>query len=728
MLNDIEGTFLISIFFSVLLFTPGFVVAWLTDIFSFRSASFSERIPVAVCLSVCLSPIILNLLAREFSVRACSTLFLLGFAAFLFVVAFEWRRRPRIFPLPRYTLAGFGMACLISVVLLLSFVDLQIGSRLYPTVAVYDHGVRTAFIESAVRSGAPPANPFFYPGSPVLSRYYYFWYVLCAVPVALTGGDPRVSLYASSLWSALALASLVPIYLKHFLNERESLHRKSLIGIALLAVTGFDLIPTFLWYRIMHSVFSDMEAWDNSQVTSWFDAMLWVPHHVASLVACLAGFLVLWASETQKSGRQRAIHVGVAALAFSSSAGLSVYVALAFAAFLAIWTLRYLLQRRWRSFGTFASACLLTLLISLPYLNDLRRPAESSFAGRNQTATAQTTPREAPLRLEVRTTGFFPSGSVSIIPLRLVECGVLYFFEFGFYAFVAVIVFRSQGARRRQLSEAQRAARYLLLTVGLLATFVRSSVISNNDFGWRSMMLVQFVLLLWGALLIDELWFQRIETRVLTKGLSTGSKAMLLGALALGLAGTLYQIAMSRTTLLLADLGRLNVHLLNEPEPPNIGSDTYGYRAAFESLDKQVPLTGLVQYNPFASDLSGLLVYNRYQTAVGDAGCALPFGGSEADCEVLKQKLVRIFPRDATPAASNRELDQLCSELKIQVLIAHRSDPLWGRHGSWVWERTPFIANQAIRMFRCGTSQASIPSTTSPNPLERSATAAPSGR
>lgn len=153
-LNDIEGTYLVFIFFSVLLFTPGFVVAWLTDIFSFRSASFSERIPVAVCLSVCLSPIVLNLFAREFSVRACSTLFLLGFAAFLFVVAFEWRRRPRIFPLPRYALAGFGIACLISVVLLLSLIDLQIGSRLYPTVAVYDHGVRTAFIESAVRSGA----------------------------------------------------------------------------------------------------------------------------------------------------------------------------------------------------------------------------------------------------------------------------------------------------------------------------------------------------------------------------------------------------------------------------------------------------------------------------------------------------------------------------------------------------------------------------------------------
>jgi hypothetical protein len=292
------------------------------------------------------------------------------------------------------------------------------------------------------------------------------------------------------------------------------------------------------------------------------------------------------------------------------------------------------------------------------------------------------------------------------IPLKLVESGVLYFFEFGFYAFVAALVFRSHFARQGQLSEAQRAAWYLLLTVGLLATFLSSSVIRNNDFGWRAMMLVQFVLLLWGALLIDELCFQRIETRVLAKGLSVGSKVVLLGALGLGLAGTLYQIAMLRTALLLVDLGKVNVHLLQEPEPPNIGRDTYGFRAAFESLDKQVPPTSVVQYDPFASDLNGLVIYNRYQTAVGDSGCGVPFGGSQADCEVLKQKLARIFPSDATTAAPNRELDQLCTELKIQVLIAHRSDPLWRRPGSWVWERMPFIANQAIRMFRCGTSQA----------------------
>ena len=51
-LNDIEGTFLVSIFCSVLLFTPGSVCSpGLTDILSFRSASFSERIPVALCLS-----------------------------------------------------------------------------------------------------------------------------------------------------------------------------------------------------------------------------------------------------------------------------------------------------------------------------------------------------------------------------------------------------------------------------------------------------------------------------------------------------------------------------------------------------------------------------------------------------------------------------------------------------------------------------------------------------
>jgi hypothetical protein len=708
MANDVEGTLLVFIFFSIVFFTPGYVVGWVTDICSFRSASLFERIPTAVCLSVCFSPIAINLLARQFSVQSCSVIFLACFAVFLILVVFEWGRRPRIFPLPRYTLCGLALAGMIACVLILSLVDLQIGARIYPTAAVFDHGVRTAFIESAVRTGAPPANPFFYPGGLVPSRYYYFWSVLCALPVALFSAAPRVSLYGSAIWSVLAVASLIPLYFKHFLNERKSLYRKSLIGIALLAVTGFDLIPTLLLYWKQHFALSDMEWWDADQVTSWADAFVWVPHHVASLAACLGGLLVLWNSGDRSSWRRTSIHVGVAALAFASAAGLSAYVALGFSFFLAIWTLRYLVRRRWRAFGTFVAAGLLTLVISLPYLHDLRARGASVSPGAGEISSGQVSPAGGGgwLTLETRTLGIAPRGHAWTIPFQLLEVAVLYFFEFGFYAFVAWIVFRSQISRRRELPEAQRAAWYLTGTVVFLATFVRSSVIPNNDFGWRSMMLVQFVFLLWGASLIHELWFENPEERVFSHGLSRGWKTMLLGALALGFAGTLYQLIMLRSAMLFADRGIIHVLLRDAPAPPNVGRDTYEFRAGFKLLDKEIAPDSLVQYNPFAKDFNALLIYNRYQTVVAFPGCGIAFGGSKADCEALEQKLALIFPSESMPVAASADVDRLCDELKVQVLIVHRSDLLWGRPDSWVWTRMPLIANEAMKAFRCGTLRA----------------------
>ncbi len=500
-LSDIEGTLWGCVLFALFLFVPGYVTAWITNILNFRKAGFSERILLAICLSVCVSPILANLMARGFSTRSCAAAFLLFSLAFMGLVLAEWKRRPPIFPLPRYTVAGL---CLIgggACILLFSLVDFEMGSRLYPTVAIYDHGVRTALISSAERSGAPPINPFFYPGRSIPSRYYYYWNVLCALPAVLGRLSARPILYASSIWSALALASLIPLYLKHFLGETANLHRKSLLGICLLSVTGFDLLPTLWVYLTHHFLYPDMEWWQLAQVTSWADSFLWVPHHVASLVACLAGFLVLWDAIRQSAWAARYNRAAIAVLGLASAAGLSVYVTMAFAFFLVIWTLRYLVKRQWKAGALFVCAGLLTILISLPYLHDLRASTAATSAA-NSSGPAGQAAKAAPLlsfgaRAGVTIPGV--EGHSWTFPVELIETAFLYLIEFGFYAIAGWFVLRSQFKRRRQLSEAERALWYLLLVAGFLGTFVRSSVIQTNDFGFRSMMLVQFVLLLWGG-------------------------------------------------------------------------------------------------------------------------------------------------------------------------------------------------------------------------------------
>jgi hypothetical protein len=710
MVNDIEGILVGSILFSLYLFVPGYVTGWVTNIFNFRKSVFSERVLVAVCLSVCVSPILANLIARRLSTRTSAAVFLAFSAAFVILVVFEWGRRRRIFPLPMYTRIGFCLVGIISAILLFSLIDIQIGSRLYPPAEIFDHIVRVAFIGSAARSGAPPANPFFFPGRPIPSRYYYYWNVLAALPVALGGMSPRSSLYASCIWSALALASAIPLYLKYFFKDTDALPRKSLIGIGLLSVTGLDLIPTFLLYLWHHFLFTDMEWWDSSQVTSWADALLWVPHHVASLVACLIGFLALWSAKEANTRYARWSHTGLAALGFSSAAGLSVYVTLAFIPFLAVWTIRYLAKREWRAFGTFAFAGLLTVLLSLPYLHDLRQPARTlaTESTRVPPSVSQTGAGQQAslLKLEPRTEGFTSmilGNHPWTTPIELLEVAGLYFFEFGFYGLAAWIVFRSDLSRHRELSEAQRAAWYLVVVVGFLTTFVRSSVIQANDFGFRGIMLVQFVFLLWGAQVIDELWFRRAEPRF---AFSRSSSTVVLGTLVLGLLGTLYQLALLRTEIPLTERGYAALRVYGEPKAPHIGQDTYEFRAGFASLENLLLSDSTVQSNPFAGDANSFLIYNRYQL-IGAflPGCGTEFGGSPAECAAVGQKLARIFPPDGNAAATGAEVDEICDELKIQFLIAHVSDPLWGRRTSWVWERIPLMANDAMRTFRCGASQ-----------------------
>ena len=296
--QDVLGIIRVLPFFALVLFVPGYLAGMATNALGFRSARIVERIALGLLLSSALSPYLICILCRVLSVRTVSILILLLGLLFFVNVTLEWRRNQFQSPSVSHwtTKAILILVALWLVVCLVSLPDFQVANRLYPTAATYDHGVRSAFISSALRTGAPPANPFFYAGALAPSRYYYYWYVLCAIPADISGETPRVTLYGSCFWCGLLLAALIPIYLKHFLNQTSKLHTTAIVGIGLIAVTGLDLVPlALLKFGAHNSVpLPDMEWWDTVQVTSWLDAFIWVPHHIASLVACLVAFLVLW--------------------------------------------------------------------------------------------------------------------------------------------------------------------------------------------------------------------------------------------------------------------------------------------------------------------------------------------------------------------------------------------------------------------------------------------------
>jgi predicted membrane channel-forming protein YqfA (hemolysin III family) len=372
MLVDIAETVVAAIVFSLMFLPPGFVLGWASNMFGFRARSAVEKILISIVLSAATVPVIAVLVGRFFSLTGVVVVVLLLALA---AAALAWKKhRPNwgvFFRASRSTWSGLGMMAVWSVLAILSLMDLQLANRLYVSTAIYDHSVRIPFVEAVARTGVPPLNPFYGLGKIPVLRYYYYWYVVCALPEHLAGLSARSCFAASVMWSGFSLAALIPLYLKYFFKETVALRRKSLICISLLLVTGLDLIPCALKFLTTHLVEADMEWWDPNQVTSWLDSLIWVPHHVAALTACMAGFLVLSAQTDKAELRDRVWAGIIAGLAFASAAGLSVYVAFVFLVFAAVWSVILAVKKRIREFFTFMAAAGVLLLVSVPYLLDL---------------------------------------------------------------------------------------------------------------------------------------------------------------------------------------------------------------------------------------------------------------------------------------------------------------------------------------------------------------------
>jgi len=291
LLHSIAATLL----FSVFLLPPGFLLARFSNVLGFRSASGSERLLISVALSIATVPTLAVLLGRFAGTRATLALFIVAAIASALLLANDSGMRSSL-TMARSTKIGLLFMLVWAAVALFSVVDWQIGDRMYPSTIIFDHSVRVPFVSAAIRDGSPPLNPFFnLNGSPRL-RYYYYWYVVAALPGQLAGIPARACLNGSILWAGFGLAALVPLFLKRFAGQSE-LRRKSLIGIALLSVTGLDIIAFAVLCSRLHVLISDIEWWDPNQVTSWMGSLLWVPHHVAALIACMMGLVVLFTAE-----------------------------------------------------------------------------------------------------------------------------------------------------------------------------------------------------------------------------------------------------------------------------------------------------------------------------------------------------------------------------------------------------------------------------------------------
>ena len=646
--------------YSFFLIPPGYALGWALDLVSFRKQDAGVRFLLSIPLSIALMPIVVYLIGRYSFDWPVWTIYGVLFGVFFVVCRLRGLRIDRI--------VWIASACWIAVAFL-SLVDLQLGKKLYYSVVAYDLNFRSVVTGAFARAHVLPiTNPFFSNGTVQPFRYHYFWFMYSSLPVRLsqlifgyTGLTARHAVIASAAWAGLAMFSVVALFGKFFFAWEEAVRSRIIvIALMLFGLSGLDIVPALLgsWDGLYPSI----DWWNGDQVTTWLDTMLWVPHALASLVACLTGFLVLWTRDRLRW--QDALAAGVA---FASAVGLSVYVTLTFAVFATVWTLRIAIQRDWRRAIGWAASGVLAAGLALPFLRELagNPGAQGSFL-------VLQVRHFSPILLLLdflgkRTYTNFALANLLCLPLN-------YFLEFGFFAIAGIYVLR-----RKASTPADAATRLLLFTGLGFCSVVRSNTIQMNDLGARGMLIPQFVLLIWGAVWLSE----------------NGRRSWLVKlTLGIGIVTSAYELLSLRFYPILADNDVINGAMEIDPDP-DLGLRDFSARQIYRTLNRVLPASAVVQHNPSgAQDLMAGLYANR-QFALMDLGTAIVFTGDRLGPELVLAPLAELF------AGTRNDPLTVCRQLGIDVLVVKNVDPVWQETDSWMAHLPVLAKADLVEAFDC---------------------------
>ena len=668
--------------FSLLAFFPGYAIGWLTNVFEFRARLLPFRLAASVPVSLAVIPILGYTVGRWLGLNAVWLVYAVLCAAAVSSGALRRKARPG---------AGFDFrtlwpfAALIALwmaVAFLSLADLPIGRRLYFSIIDFDYSVRIAFTHSIGAFGLPARNPFFFPGHAVGLRYHYFWMIPCAqiYRLGMPLVDAREAFIAGTMWVGIGLISLIPLYLRMFSSGPHGLLRRSRIGIALLAVTGLDIVPALLMVWLARAGFvagisPSVEMW-NEQVDGWLCTVLWEPHYACSLIACLTGFLIVWSLPPEASRPQRSVSGFIAGMAFATATGCGIYVAMVFAVFLGLWLVVTVVSKRWREAETLAIAGVVAVALIRPFIASLKG---SSSQGAGSPPFEFAVRLFSPVEMVFQ---FFRLGRPwQLYAAELLLLPLNYFIELGVFFVVGRIAWTRFRERGRPATPAELAAFLMTATSILICTFVKSSVIASNDLGWRGFLPAQFMLLLWATDVLSERASRTPLVRLL---------------LVLGLAGVVYDQAILRFFPVLSDAGKVpKVGWLASDQ--RLGLRTAGNREAYEWLRARTPETAVIQQNPepvFEDTFYG--AYGHRQTVAIGGACSSGFGGDPRECASLMPALAGLFA-----GGGAQEFESACRSLPIDVVIAKDTDAAWRYRASWVWTRNPIFHNDFVRLFAC---------------------------
>ncbi|HET7143124.1 MAG TPA: hypothetical protein VFI68_03800, partial [Anaerolineales bacterium] len=263
--------------------------------------------------------------------------------------------------------------------------------------------------------------------------------------------------------------------------------------------------------------------------------------------------------------------------------------------------------------------------------------------------------------------------------IRLIFLPLNYFFELGFFALAAFIWLKSR--KDNLWKNPYYFAEILLLSVSFcIGTFTRSTLIENNDLGWRAWLPGQFVLLIWGVDVISHFSKSSQDLPIM----SSRTKYTLVILAAIGFA----------TTVLDVTLLRFGYNFAFGSE---VGYRIFSARQAYTVINQSLPEDAIVQYNPAGAVNRPSGLYGMRQSAISDRTA---YGISQYEYSAKVAAVSEIF--NQKELRNWDSLDALCGEHFIDVIVVSESDPLWESRDLLEDQRSSLYADAYTAVYYCG--------------------------
>ena len=554
-------------------------------------------------------------------------------------------------------------ACLLGVIALLQVIPIEWKGGLYWGTPEIDWRSRLPVTNTIARDGLPAANPFFNPDGDSKLFFYYGFFLLpaaCIHPTIATGSGWDTVFVMS--FCVFAIATMVALFAMALGNAAVGDERGGWISGLLCYVTGLDLLPVMA-LTLRGTPPSSLEWWNPAQITAVTAFPVWVPHHTLATLDVILAHILAWklvpsvglvSRDAQRSASFRVTaQLGILALLLAAAAMTSTYVAmLGFISIVIHGAQCAYRLRNWREGTLPVIATILGGLLVLPFYYQLS--TLDQYRGPSVQPIIRPCPSEEPIRDAVAST----LGASPPVALFLTRVGGLlpqYFFEFGFLFFVLVFWKRTGIGSHNPDGLWNRLGVMIVvaLVVGSIFVSVRTW---NCDLNWRIMHPVQIALL--GA--APAFWRDfRSKPRPMIDKLGIAL------FLAIGLAGTVYDLARSRFDYLrqptIGDKGRVAARAAawaNENSEPDV-------RMAID------PRTFGGPGNEFFGHL-----LRRQLVIADDAFNAFPYGPHPDRVRLVAQEITDVFSASTPPV---RRL-AILQRYNVSCLLIDRRSELFDKN------------------------------------------------